>query len=403
MTSGRVLFITPNSPLPMASGDTIRNFNLMRELVRRGWELSLFSLASGLEPTSEHRQTLDDLCDTVVIEPRRIAPMTRIGRTLRDVATGTAFQRNYFWVPEASARLQRWLQSESFDVIVLSQLYMYRFLPPKLRARAVLDSQNAEASRVASMATGYGLTPRSVVARLQKNAVRQFEERAVQSVARTVAVSVDERDYFDRLAPGRARLVPNGVDLERYQPRAEAPKERRILYMGSMSYSANVDAVLHLINDILPRLPTKGAKLTLLGSSPPPAVYTAARASCIPAEVTGYVESTQPYVEASSLLAVPLRSGGGTRLKILEALAQGLPVITSSIGCEGLGLTHQRDVIIADDPAEFARWIDRLLDDAEICERLSREGRNTVEQYYSWTSIGEALDKVLQEVWDEAA
>ncbi len=403
MMAGRALIITPNSPLPMASGDAIRNFNLMRELDRRGWELSLFSLANGLEPTREDRQTLDELCDTVVIETRRITPMTRIGRTLRNVATGTAFQRDYFWVPEASARLQRWLQSESFDVIVLSQLYMYRYLPPELRAHTVLDSQNAEASRIASMAGGRGLTPRSIAARLQAHAVQRFERRAVQSVARTVAVSGDERDYFDRLAPGRARLVPNGVDLERYQRRTGAPKERCILYMGSLSYSANVDAVRHLVNDILPQLRTRDAKLTLLGSSPPPVVYAAARASRIPAEVTGYVDSAQPYVEASSLLAVPLRSGGGTRLKILEALAQGLPVISTSVGCEGLGLTHGHDVIVADDPAEFAQWIDRMLDDSDLCERLSREGRKTVEQRYGWENIGEELHNVLQEVWGEAA
>ncbi len=396
--SGRVLYVTPNSPLPLASGDAIRNFNLMRELTRRGWRVSLFSLASPGAVSAEHENTLQDLCETIALEPRRIPSIVRLGRTLRDVARGNAFQRDYVWVPQAAARLQSWLASETFDVIVLSQLYMYRYLPSELYSSTVLDSQNAEALRIGSIASGRSRTLRGLVARLQANAVRRFEKAAVRSLARTVAVSHSEQDYFDGLAPGRARLVPNGVDLERFQSCRAVATEPRILFMGSMSYSANVDAVQHLVRDILPQVRHRDAELTLLGSSPPPAVFAAARRSPLRTEVTGYVESAQPHMEASRVLVVPLRSGGGTRLKILEALAQGLPVISTSIGCAGLGLTHERDVIVADNPAEFAHWIDRLLKDTELCERLGREGRATVEQQYDWTRIGAALDDVLLEV-----
>ena len=117
----------------------------------------------------------------------------------------------------------------------------------------------------------------------------------------------------------------------------------------------------------------------------------------MPVAVTGYVPTLRPYVEQARVLAVPLRAGGGTRLKILEALAQGLPVVATTIGGEGLGLEHERDALIADDPKAFAACLDRALTDDELCRRLAAAGRATVERRFDSRRIGELLDEALAE------
>ncbi|MGH2917870.1 MAG: glycosyltransferase, partial [Solirubrobacteraceae bacterium] len=125
-----------------------------------------------------------------------------------------------------------------------------------------------------------------------------------------------------------------------------------------------------------------------------------AAAAPVPVQVAGRVAQIADWWHSSRLLAVPLRIGGGTRLKILEALAYGVPVVTTSLGCEGLDVEHGHDLLVADDPAEFARWVDRLLGDDELASRLSANGRQTVQRRYDWRTIGASLDGALRRLRD---
>ena len=193
-------------------------------------------------------------------------------------------------------------------------------------------------------------------------------------------------------------LVPNGVDCVSYAMRQELPAEPQVLFVGSMDYSANADAVQFMIREILPAVRNRNARITVVGGGPSRAIRLEADSAALPTEVTGRVPSTEPYFRRSRLMAVPLRFGGGTRLKILESLARGVPVLSTAVGCEGLGLRHEHDVVIADDPRGFAEWIDRLLSDDELCSSLARNGRQTVEQRFDWSAIGDRLQEALLEI-----
>jgi glycosyltransferase involved in cell wall biosynthesis len=298
-------------------------------------------------------------------------------RMLRDVLTQQPFQRDYFWVPEANRRLQAWLEEHDVDIVVLNQLYMYRYLPPRLRAITLLDTHNAELARLGTMEASGRLSPRGIAAVLQRRAVRSFEAAAVRSVARVLAVSPQERDYFESLAPGRDDLVPNGVDTEQFTPVETSEAGPQVLYMGNMGYSANRDAAQHLIQEVMPLVQNPDAHLVVVGGKPSKGLIKAARQSIRQVEVTGFVPDTRPYVESSRLLAVPLR------------------IASSSAGCAGLGLQHMHDIVIADTPMQFARWIDQLLADEALRARLSEQGRKTVEERFSWTSIGNDLCDAL--------
>jgi glycosyltransferase involved in cell wall biosynthesis len=293
------------------------------------------------------------------------------------------------------------LASDAFDAIVFSRLYTYSWVPPRLRGIAVLDAQNVEEHRIGTLAERGGLEPRALFARLQRRPVVDFEREAVTSIRMTLAVSQEEFSHFDGLAPGRLRLVPNGVCTAGLIPRQTVPPEPRILFVGSLDYSANVDAVRYLATSILPRLKRQDVTVTVIGVNPPRAVYSVARRAPVRMEVLGYVEDLKPHVEASRCLVVPLRYGGGTRLKILQALGQGLPVLSTSLGCEGLQLSHGDEVLVADDPVEFARAIERLCEDDDLCRRLSVLGRKKVEAEYDWSIIGDAFHAAIAEVAGE--
>lgn len=390
----RVAFLTHTPPLPLISGERIRNWSLVRELARRGWAVSLFSLLhADTAPSPAERVLLEETCTEVVLAPFRASALGRGARVVGDLVRRRAFQSNFFLSRRAATICERWLDARAFDVVVIGQLYMAPYVSEGAFHHAVLDSHNSEARRVATMTAAFGGSPRGIVAGLQEAAVARFEQEVVARVARVTAVSEEERAHFEELAPGRTDLVPNGVDSTLLHPRATLPAAPRILFLGSLDYSANVDALTHLVDDILPQLVRKDATLSVVGSHPRRAVHAAARRSPIPTTIEGNVPDTTPHWNAARLLVVPLRIAGGTRLKILEALARGVPVVTTSLGCEGLGLRDGEEILVADDPAEFATRVQRLLEDDRLCRSLAERGRAAVEARYDWQMIGDAFER----------
>ena len=401
MTAGRVLFLTDSSPLPQVSGDRIRTYNLMRQLAARGGIVSLYALVGLHAPGVHDLLELKALCDRVYLETVRTSPTTGIRGLLTSLLRREAFHRRYLPTGHDLPRLRKLFMPDAFDAILFSRLHTYRWVPSELHEIAVLDSQNVEERRIKALAE-VGLEPRAIFARLQRGPVVEFEREVVASVRMTLAVSKEEFSHLDGLAPGRVRLVPNGVNTGELTPRQTIPREPRILFVGSLDYGANVDAVRYLATDILPHLKRRDVTVTVVGVNPRRAVYVAARRAPVRMEVLGYVEDLRPHVEASRCLVVPLRYGGGTRLKILQALSQGLPVLSTSLGCEGLELSDGHDVVMADDPVEFARSIERLCEDDDLCAQLSALGRKKVESDYDWSMIGDALHSALVEVAKDA-
>lgn len=388
----RVLFLTHTVPYPPVSGERIRTWSLMRELRERGWSVSLFAL--GPEEGAQAPAELAEVCGDLLVASPRLRARARM---LASIVRRRAFHETMYLDAGAAERLRAWPALAQADVLVTS-LFTFPYVAAELRRRTVLDPHNAEGRRLASMAAALGRTPRGLAARLQVGPVTRFEADAVRSVARTLAVSREEAALFESYAPGRVDVVPNGVDPDERRFRAEPPADPEILFVGSLDYGANVDAVRFLAGAIAPLLGTPAARLTVVGSNPAPAVRSAAEAAPIPVDVKGHVPSVEPHFRAARALAVPLRFGGGTRLKILEALARGVPVVTTSIGCEGLELEDGRHLLVADEPGDFARALDRVLADDELCRTLAAAGFAAVRQRYSWHAAGEVLHDALARV-----
>jgi glycosyltransferase involved in cell wall biosynthesis len=391
------LFLTHSPPRPEISGDRIRTFHLMRELRDRGWHVSLFSLVAPSEPSGLD-EVLADAADEWRVVARQASRTRRIANLGAGLLRRRAFQQDWFWSRDAAHACRAWLDASPAGPLFVEQLYMFPYVPKSLRGTVVLDTQNLEVARMRAMATSDASLARRTIARLQVGPVARYEAEAVRSVARVLAVSHQEQSAFEKLTPGRVRLVPNGVDTRRIAPIENPPNSRRLLYMGSMSYGPNVDAVLHFLGEIGPLVRSADTVLDVVGSNPPASIYEASTRSRLKTTVAGYVADIGPVYRASRAMVVPIRHGGGTRLKILEALAWGLPVITTPVGCAGLGLTDGREALIADTREEFAAAIDKLLLDDDLWMGLSRAGRDYVERHFDWQAIGARFDQIMREL-----
>lgn len=392
----RLLFLTHEPPLPLASGARLRSYHLMRELDRRGHPVSLFALASDGPVPAAARQQLVELCEHVQLWPFAPGGLRRRAQLAADYAFRRAFERHYFYSRAAADAAARMVDELRPDAIIVGQLYMEPYLPRFSEAITILDSHNAEARRVATMAQAAGL--RGLVARRQAGPVGEHEAAVVARVGRTWAVSHEEYEYFEPLAPGRVDVVPNGVDCAALPARSRPAERAEVLFLGRMDYGPNVDGVRQLLEEILPHVRRRDVQVRIVGANPPPVIHRLASSAPVAVEVTGFVPDTDPFLASARMLVVPLRVGGGTRLKILEALARGVPVITSSLGGEGLALEHGQDALIADDPFRFGHYIDQLIEDDELCASLARQGRATVERRFDWTAIGDLAEASLQRV-----
>ena len=390
-----LLFMVHTSPLPVVTGSRVRSLALIRQLVARGWDVSLFALDTGVPARPADLAELRALCAEVRLSPHGAPTAVRMARMGADLLRGRAFQHSMFRYPAAVREAHAWIAAGRFDAILAVGHYMLPYVPAGARDRMLLDPQNVETERVATMAAALWPRPRGVIARLQQRPVRRYEARAAAGAGGILAVSEPDGAWFERCAPGRVTIVPNGVDCAAIRPREGDGAGGPVLFVGSLDYGPNVDGARVLLDDIAPRLTHPGVRIVLVGSLPPPSLRAAAKAAPVPVQVTGRVEEIAPWFRSSRLLAVPLRIGGGTRLKIVEAMAHGLPVVTTSIGCTGLHVVHERDVLIADDPPAFARCVDRLLSDDDLAAALARRARQTVRERYDWRAIGDALERAL--------
>jgi len=227
-----------------------------------------------------------------------------------------------------------------------------------------------------------------------------WEPRYAEKFDRSATVSEADRQLLLKANPRlHVDIIPNGVDTENFQP-LPLPDEKAmpsLMFIGNMGYPPCVDAALYFCKEIFPlirrKIPT--AEFWIVGRSPRPEVLELDGDGV---HVTGQVEGVIPYYQQSTICVVPLRAGGGTRLKILEAMALGRPVVSTTIGCEGLEVVDGQNILIADTPEQFTEKVMRLFNDKELYRSISTNGRRLVETSYGWDKISERLMEVYKEM-----
>jgi glycosyltransferase involved in cell wall biosynthesis len=227
----------------------------------------------------------------------------------------------------------------------------------------------------------------------------RFEGAALSRFDLVLAVSEADGLTFERLYPGSLKapvhVVQTGVDTAYFTPSAPAPKRTHMVFTGSMDWLPNEDGMTYFCREILPRIRESEpeATVSIIGRAPTPAVRKLAEIPGV--EVTGRVDDVRPHIARGSVYIVPLRIGGGTRLKIFEAMSMGKAVVSTTVGAEGLPVTSGRDIDIADEPARFADAVVRLMRDTEARREIESAARRLVVEKYDWSAVASDFESAL--------
>jgi sugar transferase (PEP-CTERM/EpsH1 system associated) len=396
-----ILFLTPQLPFPPRQGTAIRNWGLISHLAERH-EISLLSFVeAGQPPVSAELQTA---CRQVVTVP--VPRRTRLDR-LRTLLSPQPDMARRLWSPEFAGALARVLDAGAFDFVHIEGIEMAPYLPIVTRPAAgrrrpstLYDAHNAEylIQRRAFLSDLRlpSRWPAAFYSLAQVPRLRRFEADTCRAVDRVTCVSAEDAGVLRRLVPGlQPLLVPNGIDIVRYAtgvspaPQARSPY---VVFTGKMDYRPNVDAALWFAREILPLIRARRPEMQfyMVGQKPlTPLRKLDGRGGIV---VTGLVDDARPYVAGAAVYVAPLRMGGGTRFKLLEAMALSRPIVSTRLGAEGFEVHAGRELLLADSPSAFAEAVLTLLDQPLQAQTLARAGYAFVKAGYDWSVIMPRLE-----------
>jgi polysaccharide biosynthesis protein PslH len=396
----KILWLSANLLLPLDKGGKLRTWHLMRHLARRH-HITFLSFADPGTPEA-HRAGMSEVCAELVTVPRR-EPAKGSLRFLLDAASYVVRRLPYavgkYRSSELRARMVDLLATGEFDLVVCDFLAPVANVPAQLPCPSVLFTHNVEAE----IWRRHGDTARSPLRKALLSAqwrrTVRFERDAVRRFDLVLAVSdTDRRTLLDAYGPLRhaVHVVPTGVDTRYFADVTGPVRPRHMVFTGSMDWLPNEDGMLYFVRDVLPliRREEPEATVAIVGRAPTPAVMKLGSEPGV--EVTGRVDDVRPHMAAGAVYIVPLRIGGGTRLKIFEAMAMGKPVVSTTIGAEGLPVEPGADVIVADSPGKFADAVVRLFRSEAERTRIAEAGRRLVTEQYDWSTVFGHLEQALE-------
>jgi glycosyltransferase involved in cell wall biosynthesis len=324
---------------------------------------------------------------------------------LRSLASTRSFERQQVTVPKMQRALDRVLRAKRFDVVNLEFSFLggcnLRQAPPGERLPSlVVDSHNIDYDLAKQYARAGGSLARRLYAGANWRKLRREELGTYRDADGVYLCSaMDERRLLDEIPGARTAVIPNAADVEYYQPRPTdpLPDGRTVVFFGHLSYVPNTDGVTHFVENIWPRIAEAHpeARCKIIGGRPPPSLLALAGPRV---ELTGFVSDLRPHLAAAAVVVVPLRLGGGTRLKIVEAMAMGKAIVSTTLGAEGIKAVPCRDLLVEDDPAAFAGAVSRLLAEPGLAARIGQQARRLAVERYAWSGAAQALDDFYRQI-----
>ncbi len=407
-----ILFLTQILPYPPDSGPKVKTWHVLKYLSQSGHRITLATfIRSEEEP---HLNTVREICSEVHVVSIKRSRMADIGYLLRSQFSGRPFLIERDDIHAMRSLVDRIVETKNIDVIHADQLTMTQFaLPfahrPNGKPALVFDAHNAVWTIVKRMNETLPFYYRLPLF-FEGKRIKEYEAKIVAEFDSTLAVAEPDREALRNAVreyyPGGPTesipitVIPIAVDTQKIQPIERRVGSLNILTMGTLYYPPNADGIRWFIQDVFPlvRRSLPDVKLTVVGKNPPKDFLRFADESQGSIVMTGYVPDLDPYFAESTLMVIPVRAGGGMRVRILEAFARAMPVVTTTVGLEGIQAQPGEDVLVADGPDDFAGAVIRLLNDKALQDRLAINGRRLVERKYDWHITLQNLDKVYQQI-----
>jgi glycosyltransferase involved in cell wall biosynthesis len=393
-----ILWVIAGGIWPLNTGGRQRSFNIIAQLSKSNRLTLVTSHGPGDDPIGLKANLPD--CDVISVP----ADIPKAGT----VGFATALLRSWFSsypvdvlknrVPELAQEVSRLLSTRDIDICVTDFLSTTVNVPLRGAVPNVLFEHNVEYviwKRLKEVDKSW----RRVVLEVEWRKMRRHEARACENSALTLTVSDVDREVILKDAPrAKVHSIPTGVDIDYFKPNGSHEIPNRLVFAGAMDWYPNEDGMLDFVHSTLPliRREMPDVSLTVVGRNPTARIREATAQANV--TVTGTVEDIRPFVAESSVFVVPLRVGGGTRMKIFEALAMGKPVVSTTIGAEGLVLNHGEHFLRADTSEEFAQSVVALLRDPAKRKTLAETGRRLVEEHYSWAHVARVFEARCREV-----
>lgn len=381
-------------PWPADTGGKLRSYFLLRGLAERA-DVDLFTFTHGESPVAG---PLNDLCRRVIVTP--VKPPGVALDSLASLASSLPRSVRYF----QSASSLRVVQSQlaaGYDALVADEIVISPYVTGARNntAARIVNRQKIDWLHYAEMAQHRRFGRDKALDWTEARRLRSFESVEMPQYHSVVVCSTDdERGAKRQMAgvPAPIEVIVNGADTDYYQPIRTPDTQPTALLLGTMNYYPNIDAVLHYMQTMHEalRAAVPELRLIIVGHRPPPEIEALGNLPGV--TVTGSVDDIRPYLARAWVQLVPLRLGGGTRLKIVESMAAGLPVLSTSVGAQGLAVQDGVEMMLADEPAAFVAKAVQLLNDAELRATISRTARSFVEEYYAWKNLGRRFADVCE-------
>jgi sugar transferase (PEP-CTERM/EpsH1 system associated) len=408
--SPRILYFAPKECWPPSTGAQLRNFYLARELARGGEHLTYLGFSDASARAADHSDTYqfanrtpaDEWCEELITVP--LDSSYSPSKLARGLLGKTPLPVLNYTTPAMQQALTEVLARKDFDIVQIESVHLSEYLPiiraAKSKPKIICDWHNVESELMQRYSEQASSVPRRFYAQITAKRMADLEKRIMRDFDAHVTVSDRDRDQLKAWAPDvPIYVIENGVNVEYYSPKEGQDEMRRfrVVFIGSMDYHANTEAVKRFAESIWPRIYEKHPELvfTVVGRNPTPEVSALNERPGI--EITGRVRDVRPYCREALTSVVPLRIGGGSRLKILEAMAADLPIVSTQLGAEGIEARHGENILLADSDDDFTKALLLLCENESERARLALAGRALVESQYDWSVLAARLRQAHEE------
>jgi len=391
----KVLLLTQVLPYPPDSGPKVKTFYVLKYLAQKH-EVTLVSFVRGDQ--SEHIRVLESYCKTIHTIPMKRSFGQNLTALFKSLVGNSPWMMARDDIKEMRQLVDHLATQEKFDVAHADQLNMAQYAQRVKGARHVLDAHNALWVLYQRLAQTMGRGVKRWLLERDWRLLKEYEGRICLEFDQVLTVSEEDKASFEEAMGGKKReihVIPIAVDSDELQAIRRDKDASHIVSIGTMYWPPNIDGMMWFLDNVLPLIWAKRPKTVcdIIGARPPQQLIDYGK-SHTEVNVTGYVDDTTTYLQKAGLMIVPLRAGGGMRVKILNALSQALPLVTTTLGCEGIQVEHGRHLLIADTPSEFAEAVLWLLDNPDLANKLGENGRRLIREKYDYRTACAPLERI---------